>query len=148
MFYRLKIFWKEKKKQELYKMSLTYKPFTIQFCLFKTSNWGSGAQIKRQKYKLTTTRSGVRHAYHWATSVEHQLNHFITTNSRLFQIERVCRRQIQSWWKWQKVLQTDRKHCGKRRNCLLRAISPFPTVFSKDFYGRHVKKPGLFREKA
>ena len=22
------------------------------------------------------------------------------------------------------------KHCGKRRNCLLRAISPFPTVFS------------------
>ena len=23
-----------------------------------------------------------------------------------------------------------RKHCGKRRNCLLRAISPFPTVFS------------------
>ena len=23
------------------------------------------------------------------------------------------------------------KHCGKRRNCLLRGISPFPTVFSK-----------------
>ena len=23
------------------------------------------------------------------------------------------------------------KHCGKRRNCLLRAISPFPTMFSK-----------------
>ena len=22
------------------------------------------------------------------------------------------------------------KHCGKRRNCSLRAISPFPTVFS------------------
>ena len=27
-----------------------------------------------------------------------------------------------------------RKHCGKRRNCSLRAISPFPTVFSKGFY--------------
>ena len=26
------------------------------------------------------------------------------------------------------------KHCGKRRNCSLRAISPFPTVFSKDLY--------------
>ena len=26
-----------------------------------------------------------------------------------------------------------RKHCGKRRNCSLRAISPFPTVFSKAF---------------
>ena len=24
-----------------------------------------------------------------------------------------------------------RKHCGKRRNCLLRAISPFPTVFNR-----------------
>ena len=24
-----------------------------------------------------------------------------------------------------------RKHCGKRRNCLLRAISLFPTMFSK-----------------
>ena len=28
---------------------------------------------------------------------------------------------------------------GKRRNCSLRAISPFPTVFSKEFYRRHVK---------
>ena len=32
-----------------------------------------------------------------------------------------------------------RKHCGKRRNCSLRAISPFPTVFSKDLYSKHVK---------
>ena len=37
------------------------------------------------------------------------------------------------------VLQMGRKHCGKRRNCSLRAISPFPTVFSKDLYCRHVK---------
>ena len=28
-----------------------------------------------------------------------------------------------------KVLQTDKKHYGKKRNCSLRAISPFPTVF-------------------
>ena len=28
------------------------------------------------------------------------------------------------------VNQTGEKHCGKRRNCSLRAISPFPTVFS------------------
>ena len=34
---------------------------------------------------------------------------------------------------------TDTNHCGKRRNCSLRAISPFPTVFSKDLYCRHVK---------
>ena len=32
-----------------------------------------------------------------------------------------------------------RKHFGKRRNCSLRAISPFLTVFSKDLYCRHVK---------
>ena len=34
--------------------------------------------------------------------------------------------------KWQKVLLMGGKHCGKRRNCSLRAISPFPSVFSKD----------------
>ena len=38
-----------------------------------------------------------------------------------------------------KVLQMGRKHCEKRRNCSLRAISPFLTVFSEDLYGRHVK---------
>ena len=32
-----------------------------------------------------------------------------------------------------------KKHCGKRRNCSLRAISPFPTLFSNGLYGRHVK---------
>ena len=37
-----------------------------------------------------------------------------------------------------------RKHCGKRKNCLLRAISPVPTVFSKDLYCRHIKNQGFF----
>ena len=41
--------------------------------------------------------------------------------------------------KGRKVLQMGRKHCGKRRNCSLRAISPYPTVFSKDLYCRDVK---------
>ena len=39
---------------------------------------------------------------------------------------------------------TGRKHCGKRRNCSLQAISPFPTVFSKDLYCRHVKTRACF----
>ena len=39
--------------------------------------------------------------------------------------------------KWQKVAQKGRKCCGKRSN--LQAISPFPTVFSKDLLSRHVK---------
>ena len=39
-----------------------------------------------------------------------------------------------------KVLQTGRKHCGKRRNCSSQAISPFPTVFSKDLCCRHITR--------
>ena len=62
-----------------------------------------------------------------------------TTNFELCQTERYCRRQFQLGWKWQKVHQTGRKHCGKRRNCSLRAISPFPSVISKGLYCRHVK---------
>ena len=58
------------------------------------------------------------------------LTHLQTTNFRLFQTERVCRRQFQ----------TGRKHCGKRRNCSLRAISPFPTVFSKGLFLRGLKR--------
>ena len=33
----------------------------------------------------------------------------------------------------------DRKHRGKRTNCSLRAISPFPTVFTKDLFCEYVK---------
>ena len=33
-----------------------------------------------------------------------------------------------------------KKHCGKRRNCSLRAISPFPTVFSKGLFQGGVKR--------
>ena len=64
------------------------------------------------------------------------LTHYQMTNFRLFQTERVCRRQFQ----WQKVIQTGREHCGKRRNCSLQAISPFPTVFSTGLFFRGVKR--------
>ena len=50
------------------------------------------------------------------------LTHYQTTNFRLLQTERVCRRQFQIWRKWQKVIQMGRKHCGKRRNCSLRCF--------------------------
>ena len=73
------------------------------------------------------------------TNQSKALSNFQMTNFRLFQTERVCKRQFHTCSKWQKVLQMCRKHCGKRRNCSLRAISPFPTVFSKDFYCMHVK---------
>ena len=68
------------------------------------------------------------------------LTHYKTTNFRLFQTERVCRQQIQIWWKWNKVIRIGRKHCEKRRNCSLRAISPFPTVFSKVLFPRGIKR--------
>ena len=68
------------------------------------------------------------------------LTHCQTTNLRLFQTERICRQQFQILQKLKKVIQTDRKHCGKRRNCSLRAISPFPTVFSKGLFPSGVKR--------
>ena len=57
------------------------------------------------------------------------LTHDQRTNFALFKTERVCRRQFQIWRKWQTAIQTGTKHCGKKRNCSLWAISPFPTVF-------------------
>ena len=77
----------------------------------------------------------------WFYHYIRRLTHHQTTNFRLFQTERVYRRQFQIWRKWQQVIQTGRKHSGKRRNCSLRAISPFPTVFFKRlvFQGRQKK---------
>ena len=63
-----------------------------------------------------------------------------TTNFRLFQIERVCRQQFEIWRKWQKIIKKGRKHCGKRRNCMLWAISPFPRVFSKGLFPRGIRR--------
>ena len=68
------------------------------------------------------------------------LTHYQTTNFRLFQTERVFRQQFQILQKWKKVIQTGGKHCGKRRNCSLRAISLFPIVFSKGLFPRGVKR--------
>ena len=60
-----------------------------------------------------------------------------TINNRLFQTERL--KTISNLMKIAEVLQKDRKHCGTRRNCSLRAISLCPTVFSKGLYCRQVK---------
>ena len=68
--------------------------------------------------------------YRWQSNCwsngEHlfSLTHYQTTKFRLFQTKRVCRWQFQISRKWQKVIQTNWRHCGKRRNCSLRAISP------------------------
>ena len=36
-----------------------------------------------------------------------------------------------TWTNGDTIISLSRKHCGKRRNCSLRAISPFPTMFPK-----------------
>ena len=56
-----------------------------------------------------------------------------TTNFRLIQTERVCRRQFQIWRKWKKVIQTGRKHCGKRRFSFSHSVS-------KGLFPRGVKR--------
>ena len=38
------------------------------------------------------------------------------------------------------------ENTGKKRNCLLQAISPFPTVFSKDLFCRQVKTRACLEE--
>ena len=63
------------------------------------------------------------------------LTHYQTTNFRPFQIERVCRRQFQIWLKWQKVIQTGRKHFRKRRNCSLHSV--FKRLFPRGFKRCH-----------
>ena len=35
------------------------------------------------------------------------------------------------WTNWETIIWLSSKHCGKRRNCSLPAISPFSTMFSK-----------------
>ena len=60
------------------------------------------------------------------------LTHYQMTNSRLFQTKNFDENG--------RVIQTGRNHCGKRRNCSLRAISPFPTMFSRGLFPRGVKR--------
>ena len=67
-----------------------------------------------------------------------------TTNFKLFQTKTVCRRQFKSDENDRKFSKRVENTVGKRRNCSLRAISPFPTVFSRDLYCRHVKTRAFF----
>ena len=63
-----------------------------------------------------------------------------TTNFRLFQNVGVCSQQIQIWWKWQKNLRIDRKHCGKRKNFFF-SLSVFKRLVMQT-----CKRPGVVWE--
>ena len=64
------------------------------------------------------------------------LTHYQTTGPkfRLVQIETNCRRHFKVYLKWKISTIHARKHCEKRRNCLLQAISPFLTMFFTAIY--------------
>ena len=59
------------------------------------------------------------------------LTHYQTTNVRLLQTERVCRRQLQTGRKSKKVIQTGRKHCGKGEIARYEQFLLFPHCFQK-----------------
>ena len=53
------------------------------------------------------------------------------TNFRLFQTERVCRRQFQIRRKWKKVIQTGRKHWEKEKLLFMSNFSFSHSVFKR-----------------
>ena len=65
-----------------------------------------------------------------------------TTNFRGFQTERVCICQFRIWWKWQKVLQTGRKHWKKKKLLGTSNFSFFHSVFKRLVL--HKSNKGLF----
>ena len=66
------------------------------------------------------------------------------TNFGFCQTERVCRWQFQMGWKWQKVIQTGRKHCGKKEKLLVMSNFSFShSVLERLVLQTHIKQ-GLF----
>ena len=71
------------------------------------------------------------------------------TNFRLFQTESVCRQQFWIWWKWWRVLQQGRKHCGKKEKLLITSNFSFThsvfkrlvlqTLKNQDLFGKGIK---------
>ena len=59
------------------------------------------------------------------------LTHYQMTNFRLFQTERVCRRQFQIRQKWQKVIQTCGKHWEKEKLLVTSNFSFSHSVFKR-----------------
>ena len=67
-----------------------------------------------------------------------------TTNFRLFKTERGCRRQIQIWLKWRKVLHIGRKQCGKKEKLLAPSNFSFSHSVFKRLLLQTRKNQGLF----
>ena len=157
----IKVFWKPWEKEELLETSNSslfppcFLPFWRTSCHFhqiyncrlqtlsvwKSPNLSFGKGLRWKILMHNQCRRWMNDTVEWKLILWtlKLLTHYQMTNFRLFQTERVCRQQFQICQKWQKVIQTGRKHCGKRRNCSLWAISPFPTVFSKGLFPRGIR---------
>ena len=75
----------------------------------------------------------------WTFSNQVLVNLFLNDKSWTLPNSKSLQTTFSNLMKMTKVLKMGRKHCGKRRNCSLRAIFPFPTVFSKGLDCRHIK---------
>ena len=73
-------------------------------------------------------------------SVVDVLTHYQTTILDSSKLKEFADDKFRFDEKRQKVIQMGRKHCRKRRKCLLEAISPFSTVFSKGLFLRGVER--------
>ena len=74
-------------------------------------------------------------------------SHSQTTNFRLFQDERVCRKQFQVSYKWQKISQKqEEKHCGKKEKLLVLSNFSFSLSVLKKTYTCTTDMSGLVWE--
>ena len=76
-------------------------------------------------------------------SMVKHLTHYQTTNFRLFQTERVCRRQFQIWQKWQKVIKTGRKTLWEKEKLLVTSKFSFSHSVFKRLVSQGCQKVSL-----
>ena len=103
------------------------------------SCWISAFQVYKQTRKTVFHYKKMTMLRFFNQTIKNILTLSQMTNFRVSKIERFWRRQFEVWRKWWTVPQQSRKPCGKWRNCLVGAISSFPTLFSKDLYCKHIK---------
>ena len=73
-------------------------------------------------------------------------NSFPNDKFQTFQTQRLCRRQLWIWWKWQNVLQKGRKQCGKKEKLVYTSNFSFSHNVFKRLVLQTCKNKGLFGE--
>ena len=77
-------------------------------------------------------RDNVSNTFHWAMQDPDRVNPLPDTPISGFSKSEANKDMMSKiWTNGDTIIWSSRKHCGKRRNCSLRAISPFHTMFSK-----------------